>query len=47
MPTSGSPSSDPPNQAATRPDLVSTIVEACAERKGAFSKMKLLEIKPG
>ena len=47
MPTSGNPSSDPPNQAAIKPDLVSTIVDACADGKGALSKMNLLEIKPG
>jgi hypothetical protein len=47
MPTSGNPSSDPPNQAAIKPDLVSTIVDACADGKGALSKMKWLEIKPG
>jgi hypothetical protein len=28
----------PPNHAATRPSLVSTIVDACADGKGARSK---------
>src|SRR5262249_23782718 len=39
MPTSGLRSAVPPNHAATRPDLVSAIVAAWQEGKGADSKM--------
>jgi hypothetical protein len=38
IPMSGAPSRLPPNQAATRPSFVSTIVDACALAKGAASK---------
>jgi hypothetical protein len=37
MPTSGFRSRVPPNQAATSPEGVSTIVEACADGNGALS----------
>src|SRR5262245_51174833 len=39
MHTSGFRSAVPPNHAATRPDLVSAIVEAWQEGNGAVSKM--------
>ena len=39
MPTSSAPSRVPPNQAATRPLRVSTMVDACALANGADSKM--------
>jgi len=35
IPTSGCFSAVPPNQAATSPSSVSTIVEACADGNGA------------
>ena len=40
MPTSGCPSSVPPNHAASNPSRVSTIVDAWADRNGAFSNTK-------
>src|SRR6185312_7139395 len=39
MQTAGLRSAVPPNQAATKPDLVSAMVEAWQEGKGAVSKM--------